>query len=82
MLGTDCFSLTDHCLPFYLHLLNTSYCWLYFKIKLIASLVCCPILWGGLSLSNIGVGRFKILGGGGQGLEYWGDKGGSFPAGT
>ena len=25
---------------------------------------------------NIGVGRFRILGGGGQGLEYWGANGG------
>ena len=30
----------------------------------------------------IGVGRFRILGGG-QGLEYWGGHGGAkFPAGT
>ena len=33
----------------------------------------------------IGIGRFRILGGGGggQGLEYWGAKwGAKFPAGT
>ena len=35
-------------------------------------------------LNSIGVGRFRILGEGGQGLEYWGAKGGGgkFPAGT
>ena len=32
-------------------------------------------------LERIGVGRFRILGVGGQGLEYWGG-GGKFPAGT
>ena len=37
-----------------------------------------------LKFSTIGVGRFRILGEG-QGLEYWGAKGGGggkFPAGT
>ena len=43
------------------------------------------------SFSYIGMGRFRILGGGGgQGLEYWGigggakggPRGGKFPAGT
>ena len=29
------------------------------------------------------LGRFRIIGGGGQGLEYWGPRGGGkFPAGT
>ena len=32
---------------------------------------------------NIGVGRFRILGWGGQGLEHWGGaRGAKFPAGT
>ena len=30
-----------------------------------------------LSIYLIGVGRFRIFGGGGQGLEYWGAKGGA-----
>ena len=38
-----------------------------------------------LLLMTIGVGRFRILGGGGggeggQGLEYWGAKGGQIPS--
>ena len=39
----------------------------------------------GALYKNIGVGRFRILGWGGQGLEYWGGGGGGggkFPAGT
>ena len=36
-----------------------------------------------ISMENIGVGRFRILGGGGQGLEFGGGQGGAkFPAGT
>ena len=31
-------------------------------------------------VTDIGVGRFRLLGG--QGLEYWGGKGAKFPAGT
>ena len=29
-------------------------------------------------ICSIGVGRFRILGGGGQGLEYWGGGGARF----
>ena len=41
---------------------------LYFKRR--------PFLRGGIIENDtfIGVGRFRILGGGGQGLEYWGGQ--------
>ena len=47
--------------------LFTNYC-----INSLKSYLC----WGNKHFATIGVGRFTILGGGGQGLEYWGGGGG------